>query len=79
MEFLDSFLRRQFKGKPVVASSNVSCFLKLKKKYSVSSQDQTLSIELKILPIFVLILYFRKALHMHRPQMSHIFYFCEKV
>ena len=50
-----------------------------KKKYSVSSQDQTLSIELKILPIFVLILYSREAPHMHRPQMSHIFYFCEKV
>ena len=29
--------------------------------------------------LFVLILYFRKAPHMHRPQMSHIFYFCEKV
>ena len=54
-------------------------FSQAKKKYSVSSQDQTQSIELKIPPIFVLILYFCKALHMHRLQMSHIFYYCEKV
>ena len=29
MEFLCSFLRRQFAGKPVVASRNVSCFVRL--------------------------------------------------
>ena len=29
MEFLRSFLRRHFVGKPVVASQNVSCFLRL--------------------------------------------------
>ena len=30
MEFLRSFLRRHFAGKPVVASRNVVCFLWLK-------------------------------------------------
>ena len=29
MEFLRSFLRRHFAGKPVVASRNVGCFLRL--------------------------------------------------
>ena len=29
MEFLKSFLRRYFAGKPVVASRNVGCFLRL--------------------------------------------------
>ena len=29
MEFLHSFLRRHLEGKPVVASPNVGCFLKL--------------------------------------------------
>ena len=29
MEFLYSFLRRHFAGKPVVASRNVGCFLRL--------------------------------------------------
>ena len=29
MEFLYSFLRRHFTGKPVVASQNVGCFLSL--------------------------------------------------
>ena len=29
MEFVRSFLRRHFAGKPVVASRNVSCFLRL--------------------------------------------------
>ena len=29
MEFLYSFLRRHFAGKPVVASQNVGCFLSL--------------------------------------------------
>ena len=29
MEFLRSFLRRHLAGKPVVASPNVSCFLRL--------------------------------------------------
>ena len=29
MEFLHSFLRRHLAGKPVVASPNVGCFLKL--------------------------------------------------
>ena len=29
MEFLSSFLRRHFAGKPVVASRNVGCFLRL--------------------------------------------------
>ena len=30
MEFLHSFLSHHFAGKPVVASQNVSCFLKLR-------------------------------------------------
>ena len=30
MEFLRSFLRRYLAGKPVVASPNVGCFLRLK-------------------------------------------------
>ena len=30
MEFLRSFLRRHFAGKPVVASRNVGCFLRLR-------------------------------------------------
>ena len=31
MEFLRSFLRLQFAGKPLVASQNVICFLRLEK------------------------------------------------
>ena len=32
MEFLRSFLRRHFAGKPLVASRNVGCFLRLLRK-----------------------------------------------
>ena len=40
VEFLHSFLRHQFRGKPVVALRNVSCFLKLKiYKKTVTSQS----------------------------------------
>ena len=46
------------------AKKKIQCFI---------TRSNTKYIELKILPIFILILYFRKARHMHRPQMSHIF------
>ena len=38
MEFLYSFLRRHFAGKPVAASRNVGCFLRLHGKRTVSKQ-----------------------------------------
>ena len=37
MEFLRSFLRRHFAGKPEVASPNVGCFLRLAKPWTFDS------------------------------------------
>ena len=44
MEFLRSFLRLHFAGKPVVASRNVSCFLRFKIQYDVYFSQDTVEL-----------------------------------
>ena len=43
MEFLRSFLRRHFAGKPVVSSRNVACFLKI--DFMITLNEKPLLIE----------------------------------
>jgi len=44
MEYLRSFLRRHFAGKPLVASPNVGCFLKLQNRRNTSFVLKTFNI-----------------------------------
>ena len=46
-EFLRSFLRRHLSGKPVVASANVGCFLRLLKKEKQNKTKQKISSHLQ--------------------------------
>ena len=52
MEFVRSFLRRHFAGKPAVTSRNVGCFLRLGKKQTTEEEPYC------VLPLNRVFIYF---------------------